>query len=552
MLGDDENDTGALRTFLIADIRGYTRFTHEHGDEEAAELAGRFADLARRGITEHGGELLELRGDEALGVFGSAREALRAAVDLQRLFRGATDGEPPLPLGVGIGLDVGEAVPVAGGYRGGALNLAARLCSLAGPGEILCSETVASLARRVEGIRLEPRGSARLKGLEGAVKVLEVIPETPLPHISITRYASLRRFRRRHLTRRRAASGAIVALVAAAGATIVLVLVLGTGLGPISSAAATTRVGLILPREPRTSDDAFAQYVDGLLRAGRQHELETETLVVNPSQSRAPKRVSSRLGDFDLVLVGGQSAHEILLDEVPRHPDTRFVFLDPDPSFNQLAPVDAPRTNFPNANGIFFIEGPASYLAGYLGGLMEEGRVNGGGNAGPISVIGVTRDVSENVVAGFVGGATAAAPQIKVLVDYSGSFSDPAICEKIANRQIDQGSRIVFAAAGTCSLGALSAAGVRGVWGIGADVDRAYLGSHVLVSVVKRVDRAVEYVARSFIDGTLESGRMLDIGIERDAMGIAGISPQVPPDIRRKVALATERIRKEWAPASTP
>jgi class 3 adenylate cyclase len=70
----------SLRTFLIADVRGYTRYTQEHGDEEAARLA--FAELARRGIESHGGELLELRGDEALGVFASAREAIRAAVAL--------------------------------------------------------------------------------------------------------------------------------------------------------------------------------------------------------------------------------------------------------------------------------------------------------------------------------------------------------------------------------------------------------------------------------------------------------------------------------------
>ena len=37
-----------LRTFLIADVRGYTRYTQEHGDEAAAELASAFADLSRR------------------------------------------------------------------------------------------------------------------------------------------------------------------------------------------------------------------------------------------------------------------------------------------------------------------------------------------------------------------------------------------------------------------------------------------------------------------------------------------------------------------------
>ena len=77
--------------------------------------------------------MIELRGDEALGVFGSARQALRAAVELQRRYRETIDGRSLLPLGLGIGLDSGEAVTTEGGYRGGALNLAARLCSSTSP-----------------------------------------------------------------------------------------------------------------------------------------------------------------------------------------------------------------------------------------------------------------------------------------------------------------------------------------------------------------------------------------------------------------------------------
>jgi class 3 adenylate cyclase len=34
-----------IRTFLIADVRGYTLFTQEHGDEAAAKLAAKFADI---------------------------------------------------------------------------------------------------------------------------------------------------------------------------------------------------------------------------------------------------------------------------------------------------------------------------------------------------------------------------------------------------------------------------------------------------------------------------------------------------------------------------
>jgi class 3 adenylate cyclase len=113
-----------IRTFLIADVRGYTLFTQERGDEVAAKLAAKFADIARDGVEARGGTLLELRGDEALCVFPSAREAIRAAVELQHRFVEETLAEPDLPLTVGIGLDAGEAVPVHGGYRGGPLNLA--------------------------------------------------------------------------------------------------------------------------------------------------------------------------------------------------------------------------------------------------------------------------------------------------------------------------------------------------------------------------------------------------------------------------------------------
>jgi YVTN family beta-propeller protein len=170
-----------IRTFLIADVRGYTLFTQERGDEVAAKLAAKFADIARDGVEARGGTLLELRGDEALCVFASAREAIRAAVELQLRFVEETLAEPELPLTVGIGLDAGEAVPVQGGYRGGALNLAARLCGLARAGEVLASREVAHLARRMDGVQYEDRGSVSLKGLHEPVAISRVVPQDADP-----------------------------------------------------------------------------------------------------------------------------------------------------------------------------------------------------------------------------------------------------------------------------------------------------------------------------------------------------------------------------------
>jgi class 3 adenylate cyclase/WD40 repeat protein len=164
----------AIRTFLIADIRGYTRFTAQHGDEAASRLTGRFAQVAAEGIEAWGGELVELRGDEALAVFESARQALRGAVELQSAFADETRTDPGLPLGVGIGLDAGEAVPVGDGYRGAALNLAARLCAVAGPGEVLASESLIHLAGQVDGLEYRPAEPASFKGYDEPIPAVKV------------------------------------------------------------------------------------------------------------------------------------------------------------------------------------------------------------------------------------------------------------------------------------------------------------------------------------------------------------------------------------------
>lgn len=161
-----------LLTFLIADVRGYTSFTEERGDEAAGRLASRFADLCEQAVAARDGKVLELRGDEILAAFPSARQALHCAVAMQRRFTEEASDE--IPLRVGVGLDAGEAIPVRGGYRGGALNLAARLCSLAGPGEVFASEGLIHLARKTEGLRYVDRGQVQLKGLADPIRVFQI------------------------------------------------------------------------------------------------------------------------------------------------------------------------------------------------------------------------------------------------------------------------------------------------------------------------------------------------------------------------------------------
>ncbi len=249
------SDVAQLRTFLIADIRGYTRYTQQHGDEAAAELASAFAELVGEAVAAHHGRVIELRGDEALVVFDSARQALLAALAVQ-----AAVAERGLARGVGVGVDAGEAVPVGKGYRGGALNMAARLCSLAGPGEVLASEAVVHLARTVPGVRYLQGRVQRLKGIAQPVRVVEVVPQE-------SAVALLRSVTRRLRGRRWPlvlASGAVALLIAGA----LIVATRGGGkpaLSALRTVAAFTPDGKLDASVPTGVDTVDEKYLDGFV-----------------------------------------------------------------------------------------------------------------------------------------------------------------------------------------------------------------------------------------------------------------------------------------------
>jgi len=169
--------TSGVRTFLIADIRGYSRYTEECGDEAAAALAKRFEGIVHENVEAHDGGLAEMRGDEALVVFTSARAAIRAAVDLQAQFQEAAH-EFQIPLRVGIGIDSGEAVQLEdGSFRGAALNVAARLCGRASGGEVIMTDATARLAGRLGGLHYSDGGRVRLKNIADPIHVYKVYSE---------------------------------------------------------------------------------------------------------------------------------------------------------------------------------------------------------------------------------------------------------------------------------------------------------------------------------------------------------------------------------------
>jgi class 3 adenylate cyclase len=244
-----------VRTFLIADVRGYSRFTEEYGDEAAARLAAKFADVVAEEVEAHGGGVVEIRGDEALAVFTSARQAIRAGVDLQGEFDQATEADSDIPLRVGIGIDSGEAIELEdGSFRGAALNVAARLCGRAHGGEVLLSESTSRLAGRLAGLQYVDRGRVHLKNIPYPIHIFKVYSELDAPRANRWVLMFLGKQPGRTLGSK---LGAVVALIAA-GTAVAVVYLTTNDHGEGSNASPPLTTGAGVPTAPITPPAAAA------------------------------------------------------------------------------------------------------------------------------------------------------------------------------------------------------------------------------------------------------------------------------------------------------
>ena len=363
--------------------------------------------------------------------------------------------------------------------------------------------------------------------------------------------------RPRPMRARRLSAIVLAGALAVAAMAIALRLVL-TDAG-LPGSGGSPRVALIRMWDPgslSSRDEAgWRPFVEGLLEAERKHELETEIVDLfprrpprggldNPGSKADVDRLSARLrsGEFDLVLWPLALPGPRFFDVVPQYPDTRFVFLD------YCCAKGVELGGAPNATALTLRAGQAAHLAGYLSGLMEARRTLPQGGRHVVSVISGEPNFQPQqvLVQGFSTGVRRALPGVEIRVDYSFEYDDQATCERIANRQIDAGSGVVYAAVMDCGLGALSAAAIRGVWGVASGGENlSHLGPHILASASQRYDRLVDLSVSWYLEGRLPPGGDVDLGLVDDAVALVGINPEVPPLIRAKVAQEAARLRAQ-------
>ena len=165
-------------SFFFADLVGWTALTAERGDDHGAEVAVRF----RRRVDALAGDCereVKSLGDGVMVRCTEPASAIRLAV--------AVVDAAPVPARAGV--HTGPAVARDGDWYGTTVNVAARLCSAAGGGEVLVSDAALRAAGDLEGLTVgEPR-LHWLRNLREPVQA-QTVEAPPSP-------SRLRRFARR-------------------------------------------------------------------------------------------------------------------------------------------------------------------------------------------------------------------------------------------------------------------------------------------------------------------------------------------------------------------
>ena len=124
--------------------------------------------VVRDALGANSGREVKHTGDGIMAAFMSPAAAVKAACQVQTALRDHNESGPQFPVGVRIGISAGEPVEQSDDLFGSTVQLAARLCAQADPGQVLVSQVVADLCIG-KNLRFADAGSCELKGFEQPV-----------------------------------------------------------------------------------------------------------------------------------------------------------------------------------------------------------------------------------------------------------------------------------------------------------------------------------------------------------------------------------------------
>lgn len=268
---------------------------------------------------------------------------------------------------------------------------------------------------------------------------------------------------------------------------------------------AAKKVALVLPE--KIGVNPFFQLMDdGAKKAAKEFGIEEKTIEsADHNVIEENLRVAVAEG-YDLIITSSFESEDALKKVAAENPDKTFAIIDT-------------QVDLPNVRSVVFREHEAAYLVGAAAGLATKSKTLGVVAAMDIPLL-------KKWTVGFTEGVKATNPDAKVLVNYVGTFTDPAKAKELALLQHSKGADFVFGAAAVGDLGVFEAAKEKGFYTSGQDVDRTVLDpEHIVLSQLKGTDAVAYDTIKQFVDGTFKAG-VSDYGLKEKGVGVTFVTDE--------------------------
>ena len=251
-----------------------------------------------------------------------------------------------------------------------------------------------------------------------------------------------------------------------------------------------TKVALVLSTGG-VNDQSFNQsaWEQGALKAEEEYGVEVSYLESN-SDKDYMQNIETAVEDNDLIVGVGFQLGDAIKEAAKAYPDKQFIT------------IDSENSNLDNVRAITFDEEEAGYLTGLIAGKTTKTNVIGW-------IGGMDIPSCSNFYVGYEKGAKEVNPNIKVLKQFTNSFSDAAKGKVVAQQMINENAAIIFTASGGGNAGSLEAIKENNIYAINVDMPGNYLApQHVLTSALKNVGEGLRMTIEDYVNGEWTGGEV--------------------------------------------
>ena len=239
-------------------------------------------------------------------------------------------------------------------------------------------------------------------------------------------------------------------------------------------------------------DESFNQGAwEGAQKASQELGVDVSYLESNSDADYAPNIETAIDQGSDLVVGVGFQVGDAIKESAKAYPEQKFVAID-----------STVEEGLENVRNISFDEQQAGYLTGLIAGKMTKTNVIGW-------IGGLDIPSCSNFYIGYEKGAKEANPDIKVMKQFTNSFTDAAKGRVVAEGMVNENADIIFMASGGGNAGSLEVVRENNIKAIGVDMANNYLApEHIITSALKDVGRGLYLTIEDFLSGSFTSGNV--------------------------------------------